>query len=546
MEWLEQIQNYHGPPLVLALLIFLGTMISEDVACIIAGILAAKGWLPFPLAVSATALGIYGGDLSLYGLGRLSQKSKRHWRWLDRLASDERIERGRRLFDRYGTRWIFLSRFLPGSRLPSYVAAGAVKWSFPRFAIALGIAVVIWTPILVGIAYFSGQKTIDFLENYHKWTYPILFILVLVLVLIIKIIVPLFSWQGRRILLGKWRRLTHFEYWSPAIVYPLALWPLFFRRLQGKRTLDFLLCNPCMPLSGFAMESKGDILENFTPPNPERIRTADFLRFQNDGIQAVDQFAQKYDYPLVLKPDVGERGSGVSIIRSREEAKNWLQTNQNSPAMVQEYIPGLEVGIHWAREPKTSNGHLTSLARKLPQHLTGNGHDSLERLLLKDVRAAAMAHHFLKQFAAQLDVIPAAGEKIVLTELGTHCLGAIFEDARSAITPELTETIDQAGLCYPGFHFGRYDIRFPNEESLKQGQGLVILELNGVTGEPAHIYQPNYPFFRAIQDLRSHYHLASEIGRQLREQGQEPATWRELLHVIRAHRESSTDSISEK
>lgn len=536
MEWLEQLQNYQGPPLVLALLICLGTLLSEDLACIAAGILAAKGWLPLPLAMGGATLGIYGGDLALYGLGRFSQKGKNHWRWLDRLASDERIERGRRLFERYGTRWIFLSRFLPGSRLPSYLAAGAVGWSFPRFAAALGIAVVLWTPVLVGFAYFSGQKALHVLEGYQRWAYPILWTLAIALFLILKILVPLGSWRGRRILAGKWRRLTHWEYWPPAVVYPLAIWPLAFRRLRGGRTLDFLLCNPSMPLSGFAMESKGNILDSFSPPRPEKIRIADYRRFTPiEGEAAVTAFAEKHGWPLVLKPDIGERGRGVMVVRDEEEARRWLVAHPDCSGLVQEHIPGVEVGIHWARRPGEQRGQITSLARKRPQHLTGNGRDSIEQLLLQDRRAAAMAKHFLKQFGLRLSEIPPPGEKIILTELGTHCLGAIFEDARQSITPALSATLDEVGASFEGFHFGRYDIRLPSEDDLKNGEGLVILELNGVTGEPAHIYQPNYPLRLGLRDLREHYQLASRIGQELREQGQPPASWKELFAVVREH-----------
>ncbi|MGJ8725745.1 MAG: VTT domain-containing protein [Roseibacillus sp.] len=543
MEWLEQLQNYHGPPLVLALLICLGTLISEDLACIAAGILAAKGWIPFPLALAGASLGIYGGDLALYGIGHFSQKSKRHWRWLDRLVSEERIERGRRLFERYGTRWIFLSRFLPGSRLPSYIAAGAVGWSFPRFTGALGIAVLIWTPVLVGFSFYSGQKVLTFLEGYQKWAYPILWILALVLFLLIKIIVPLFSWRGRRLLAGKWRRLTHWEYWPPAIVYPFAIGPLLFRRFQGGRTLDFLSCNPAMPLSGFAMESKGDILDSFTPPTLSRIRIADYQRFtQKNAVQTIAHFAEKHGWPLVLKPDVGERGNGVAIVRNLEEAHHWMNRIGEGQALVQEYIPGLEVGIHWARLPERPTGIITSIARKLPQSLLGNGSDTIEQLLLKDPRARAMAKHFLQQFGLRLTEIPADGEKITLTELGTHCLGAIFEDARDWITPELSQTLDEVGLSYEGFHFGRYDIRVPNEESLRRGKGLVILELNGVTGEPAHIYQPNYPLRRGLKDLRKHYQLASQIGRELCEKGAPHSSWKELWTTIKEHKKEQGDS----
>lgn len=542
MTWLEQLSDNQAHPLVLAVLICLGTLLSEDLACITAGILAAKGWLPFPLAVGASSLGILSGDLGLYCLGWLSKRWKNRWRWLDRLVSDARLQRGRRLFDRFGTKWIFLSRFLPGSRLPSYLAAGAVGWPFPRFAIALAIAVLMWTPILVGFAFYSGQHALQFIERYQRWAWPVLLAVGALLFLLLKVVIPLFSWRGRRLLAGHWRRLTHWEYWPALVVYPPAVLPLLRRPLRGKGVLDLLACNPAIPLSGFAMESKGDILETLAPPTPSRVRIARYERFAPaqgiaERLALIHLFAAKNQWPVVLKPDIGERGKGVAIIRNAQEAEDWLIEKGAAPAMVQEYIAGEEYGIHWARQPQNSTGVITSIARKLPQSLRGNGRDSLERLLLSDQRAAAMARHFLAQFADRLHEIPAKDEKVILTELGTHCLGAIFQDARDLLTPELSDTLNHLGLATQGIHFGRYDLRVPDEASLRRGEGLVILEFNGVTGEPAHIYQPGYPLWRGLRDLGAHYQLASEIGRSHLQLGkQQPTRWRALLAVIRKHR----------
>lgn len=542
MTWIEQLSDHQAHPLVLALLVCLGTLLSEDLACITAGILAAKGWLPLPAAIGASSLGIWGGDIGLYGLGWLSSRCKNQWRWLDRLVSETRIQRGRRLFDRHGTKWIFLSRFLPGSRLPSYLAAGAVGWSFPRFAGALGIAVLVWTPLLVGLAFYTGQQTLVFLEGYQRWAWLILLAVATLLFIFLKLILPLFSWRGRRLLAGRWRRLTHWEYWPAVAVYPPALLPLLIRPLRGQGVLDFLACNPAIPLSGFAMESKGDILAALTTPHGDRVRIANYERFistqdHESRLERIALFAEKSHWPIVLKPDIGERGKGVAVIRNLTEAADWLRAQGAAPAMVQEYIAGEEFGIHWAHHPERTTGEVTSLARKLPQSLRGNGRDSLERLLLTDPRAVAMAPHFLAQFAARLHEIPAEGERVVLTELGTHCLGAIFEDARELASPELVEALNEVGLASEGIHFGRYDLRVPDQASLQRGEGLVILELNGVTGEPAHIYQPGYPLWQGLRDLRRHYQLASSIGRNHLQQGARPIRWRELVAIIREHRQ---------
>ncbi|MEM9081235.1 MAG: hypothetical protein AAGC74_11150, partial [Verrucomicrobiota bacterium] len=309
---------------------------------------------------------------------------------------------------------------------------------------------------------------------------------------------------------------------------------------------DFLSCNPAIPLSRFAMESKNHILTLLHPPHPEKIRTAtyDFLRSSDTlphRLDLIQQFSTRHPFPLILKPDIGERGRGVTIINDLPQAQAWLEQLGPHHALVQEYIPGPEFGLQWSHHPDWPEGKITSLARKIPQSLTGDGHHTLEQLILRDPRARAMAKHFFDQFCTELDRIPSLNEQIPLTQLGTHCLGAVFEDARHLITPALTETLNQLATHSPGIHFGRYDLRVPSEDHLQRGQGLVILELNGVTGEPAHIYQPDFPLLQGLRDLKNHYHLASQIGHHHTSNGHPPTSLKTLLATIRAHRQYTQD-----
>ena len=57
------------------------------------------------------------------------------------------------------------------------------------------------------------------------------------------------------------------------------------------------------------------------------------------------------------------------------------------------------------------------------------------------------------------------------------------------------------------------------EEPACRHRDLVILELNGVTGEPAHVYQPGYPWWKGMRDLCRHWRRACEIGAANRRAG---------------------------
>src|SRR5262245_26978339 len=108
-----------GPLLSLALL----TLLSEDVACVTAGLLVAAGRLPFPAAAAACAAGILSGDLILFGAGWLLVSIGKE-RWLRRIVRPERLDAAVAWTRRRGALVALTSRLLPGTRTPVYIALG--------------------------------------------------------------------------------------------------------------------------------------------------------------------------------------------------------------------------------------------------------------------------------------------------------------------------------------------------------------------------------------------------------------------------------------
>src|SRR5437868_13928688 len=134
------------------LLIALATFITEDLTCIATGALVAQGRLNFFPATLACLLGIYAGDMLLFLGGRFAQ------RLVVRFVSREKIAQASEWMSRRGMAVVFLSRFAPGLRLPTYLAAGALKTRFWRFMLYFLIAAAIWTPLLVGAAALAGSR----------------------------------------------------------------------------------------------------------------------------------------------------------------------------------------------------------------------------------------------------------------------------------------------------------------------------------------------------------------------------------------------------
>jgi hypothetical protein len=171
----------------------------------------------------------------------------------------------------------------------------------------------------------------------------------------------------------------------------------------------------------------------------------------------------------------------------------------------------------------------------LPE-LKGDGARCLEDLILQDTRAVAMAGHYFKVNAAQLDRIPAEGESVQLVELGTHCRGAVFLDGNRYKSEALLNALERVLETYPDFYFGRFDLRVSTVEALQAGEGFQILELNGVSSESTDMYDPKNSLWHAWSVLCKQWRLAFEIGAANRALGAPVPKLKEVWSVIRGHR----------
>ena len=168
--------------------------------------------------------------------------------------------------------------------------------------------------------------------------------------------------------------------------------------------------------------------------------------------------------------------------------------------------------------------------------LFGDGKSTLEELILADDRAVCMANYYLQKNSERIQEVPAAGERIQLVEIGTHCRGAIFLDGSDTITPALEQAIDRIARNLDGFFFGRFDIRVPSRQDFMDGRNLKIVELNGVTSEATHIYDPKLNLFDAYRVLFEQWRIAFEIGDLNRARGAWPTPARELVRAVREYR----------
>ena len=443
-------------------------------------------------------------------------------RWL---ISPAALDRASDWFRKKGAKAVFLSRFMPGIRLPTYFAAGVMRTSLVSFAFYFLIAMLIWTPLLVGFAAWVGAEALVLFE---RWGALALFGVLFLLLIVERVILRLFTYRGRRSLVGAWRRWTRWEFWPPWLFYPPVALYIAWLGLKHKSLAVVTAVNPGIPTGGFIGESKARILEDLGSAG-ERLARHRLLRAAESVEERLASAGELGGvYPVVLKPDVGQRGSGVRIVKSDEELEREVR-GLEVDHLLQEYVPGLEFGVFYLREPGATKGRIFSITEKRLPSVVGDGKHTLEELILADERAVIIAPVYRRRHADHLQTVPAAGEKVRLVDVGTHCLGAIFLDAGHLATPELEAAIEELSRGFEGFHFGRYDLRVPSEEALREGRDFRVLELNGLTSEATHIYDPKTPLLEAYRVLFEQWRLAFEIGAANRAAGVRPARLREAV-----------------
>lgn len=523
--YIEQYAAESENQFMILLLIALATLISEDLACIAAGLLAAKSIISVSGAVMASAIGIYGGDILLYLMGYLVGITALDHPPLIWLLKPEAVKRSKVLFERRGGALIITSRFVPGTRTVTFFAAGLVKMNPSKLLAIFAVAVVLWTPILVLGAMVIGREVVQYAEVYSRHAIWIFGGLLVGLFLLSRLVVPLFSWRGRRLLVSKWRRISRWEFWPYYITNSVTfLYVLYLGCWRYRQPTLFTVVNPSMkPDSGFIGERKSMSFNDMPQDVLGSWQSVEAGTEFDEKQILFKQFMENHalTYPVVLKPDRGQRGIGVCVCLNEKDAVDWLRTI-NDDYIMMEFHPGEEFGVFYYRFPGEPCGTIFSINKKKHLFVIGDGHHTLEELILLDDRALCMAPTFLKRMQSELLRIVPDGESVQLGRVGAHSLGTLFLDGCYLATNELLLSLDNIARQYEGFYFGRFDIKTRNEDYLKRGKDLKVLEVNGVTSEATHIYDPGNSLFYGWGVLMDQWSIAFEIAARNAKNGHRP------------------------
>ena len=297
-------------------------------------------------------------------------------------------------------------------------------------------------------------------------------------------------------------RLQSWEYWpSYVIQFPLYFYWLWLS-LRARSLLFFSASNPGIPMGGMLGESKFEILQKI----PSQFIPKSILVSFPSSLEEVKRLMKinSLQFPVIYKPDLGERGWMVKKIESEIDIKNYL-IKAKVDFIIQEWIDSpMEFGVFYIRKPGEKRGEITSVVLKEMLYVIGDGVSTLKALILQNNRAKLQWRNLSIKFCDQLSQVVPLNKRIELVSIGNHCLGTKFLNAKHLINESLISVFDDLANQINGFNFGRFDLRANSLQDLYGGK-LKILELNGCGAEIAHIYHPGYSLFKAWRELFLHW-----------------------------------------
>jgi len=544
--------------------LFLGPFIHEDISIVSAAFLVVEHGLPFIPALACLYGGIVASDLAIYGLGAIARRLG----LARRLLIGPKVDRARQRLSENLTLSVAMCRLLPGLLFPTFLACGWFGLSFVRFTAVTMITAAVYTPLMLMLAVKLGETVF---RRIGSWTW-IVPLSALALITFLRMRrknsraaaavlsseshplgenppeimshrgMPSLDLLARKVLPAE--RIPQIIFYAPIFM----AWMVLGWRYRSL-TLP-TISNPLIEAGGLWGESKSRLLRQV--PNDQQHWIAPFVTIttgnnsedvNKDLIEALDTMAAcRLGFPVVAKPDEGFQGYGVRLLPDREALLAYLVSFPKGYTVIlqQPINHDGEAGVFYGRLPGEKSGRILSLTFRYFPHVIGDGVSTVGTLIAQDPRTRFKKHFYLGSNARHLgangerfETIPAVGEVVRLSFIGSIRVGGLYRNACSLITPAMTERFDAIARDIPEFYFGRFDIRFKSQELLQSGDGFSIIEINGAGSEPIHVWDPETSMIEAYREEIRFLSMSFEIGNRNRLRGFKPMSVISLLKYTR-------------
>lgn len=312
-------------------------------------------------------------------------------------------------------------------------------------------------------------------------------------------------------------KITHWETWHYVVKYiplsPVWIWYC----IRSGNPWFFTSSNPTLTFGGFEGEGKKEMYEQLPPGTyPRTIYINPSL-----SMPEVEERlgANNFDYPFIVKPDIGMMGFMVRKISNRGQLMQYHST------MPKQYIVQtlvdypLEVAIFYYRLPHEKKGTISGMLKKEPAYVIGDGRRNLLQLMEENRNIRYKLEDIKKRNQQQLDHVLPEGERFNLSLASNRSQGGLVEGIDHEIDDDLQTQMDSWSNYSGKFFYGRYDIKCASVESLKKGKDFYILEFNGAGAGIQHVTANNYSLFQAQAIILHHWKMMFTIAKLNRRNG---------------------------
>lgn len=217
-------------------------------------------------------------------------------------------------------------------------------------------------------------------------------------------------------------------------------------------------------------------------------------------ISELDDMLEHTGFPVVIKPDNGNQGKGVTLnITNYTDAVSAFKkaASFSTRIIIEKYHPGNDYRL------LLINYKLVAAALRTPAMVTGDGFSPIRELvekanadpsrgedhesILTKIKLDKSAEDYLRYQNLTFDSVPGQGQKIFLKGTANLSTGGTSEDVTDIVHPEIVSMAVRAarviGLNICGIDFVAGDISQP----LKKSRG-VIIEINAAPGFRMHTH----------------------------------------------------------
>lgn len=210
--------------------------------------------------------------------------------------------------------------------------------------------------------------------------------------------------------------------------------------------------------------------------------------------------ANRIGFPVVLKPNRGNMGEGVSVgLKTDREVRDAFELTREfgGSVLVEEYVRGADYRL------LVIKGKLEAAAKRIPARVVGDGVHTVEQLVRRanlDPRRGAgqrspwtrlefddQSDRLLAELRYDRDSIPFDGQIVYLRRIANTSAGGTAVDVTDQVHPENREIAERAARAI-GLDIAGVDLLVQDITQPMRAQGGVICEINSRPGLRKHLW----------------------------------------------------------